>query len=130
MGVLKLRKLPKGAQTEVALAGAHGVTTLEISRAIIERVFPHVLADESLVQSPMGRRYSVSYTLIAYVDANTGRVFQLESKIDLTSASMDLRQDPCVTEQMVISTTMNKRGNLLLSEDLREDQNVIENGFF
>ncbi|KAG3097555.1 hypothetical protein PI124_g15015 [Phytophthora idaei] len=120
----------RSAQTEFnvkIVEGAHGVTTLEISRAIIEGVFPHVLADESLVQSLMGRRYSVSYTLIAYVDANTGRVFQLESKIDLTS---DLMQDPCVTEQMVISTTMNKRGNLLLSEDLREDQNVIENGFF
>ncbi|EGZ12903.1 hypothetical protein PHYSODRAFT_511591 [Phytophthora sojae] len=114
---------------DVQVVRTHGVTTLEISRATIESVFPHILADEVLAQSLMGKRYSFSFTLIAYVDVGTGRVFQLESKIDLTSALMDLLQDPFVTVQMVNSTTMNKRGNLLLREDVREDQNVIEHGF-
>ncbi|KAG7380756.1 vacuolar protein sorting-associated protein 9 [Phytophthora pseudosyringae] len=114
---------------DVHVVATHGVTTLEISRATIESVFPHIVADERLTQSLMGKRYSFSFTLIAYVDAVTGRVFQLESKIDLTSALMDLLQDPFATVQMVKSTTMNKRGNLLLREDVREDQNIIENGF-
>ncbi|KAE9003863.1 hypothetical protein PR001_g17866 [Phytophthora rubi] len=113
----------------VHVVRTHGVTTLEISRATIESVFPHILADEALAQSLVGKSYSFSFTLIAYVNATTGRVFQLESKIDLTSALMDLLQDPFATLQMVTSTTMNKRGNLLLREDVREDQNIIEHGF-
>jgi len=113
----------------VHVVRTHGVTTLEISRATIESVFPHILANEPLAQSLIGKCYSFSYTLIAHVDAATGRVFQIESKIDLTSALMDLLQDPFVTLQMVNSTPMNKRGNLLLRENVKEDQNVIENGF-
>ncbi|GMF28243.1 unnamed protein product [Phytophthora lilii] len=122
-------KLQVEDERKIHVVRTHGVTTLEISRATIESVFPHILADESLAQSLMGKRYSFSFTLIAYVNAVTGRVFQLESKIDLTSALMDLLQDPFVTVQMVNSTTMNKRGNLLLHEDVREDQNIIEHGF-
>ncbi|GMF54847.1 unnamed protein product [Phytophthora fragariaefolia] len=123
-------RLPSGNGEEkgVHVVKTHGVITLEISRATFESVFPHIMADEVLAQSLMGKRYSFSFTLIAYVSASSGRIFQLESKIDLTSALMNLLQDPFAAVQMVNSTTMNMRGNLLLSEDIREDQNVIENG--
>ncbi|KAE8882801.1 hypothetical protein PF005_g14688 [Phytophthora fragariae] len=113
----------------VNVAKTYGTTTLQISRTTIERVFPHILNDEELVQWLIGKTYSFSFTLIAYVDATTGRVFQIESKVDLTSALLDLLQDPFVTIKMVEATKMSKHGNLLLTTDVQEGQNVIENGF-
>ncbi|EGZ12902.1 hypothetical protein PHYSODRAFT_257278 [Phytophthora sojae] len=98
-----------------------------ISRTTIERIFPHILSDEVLVQSLIGKTYSFAFTLIAYVDARDGRIFQTESTVDLTSALLDMLQDPFVTIKMV--DAMTKRGNLLLMDDVLEDQNVIENGF-
>ncbi|KAE9005254.1 hypothetical protein PR003_g17529 [Phytophthora rubi] len=103
--------------------------TLQISRTTIKRVFPHILNDEELVQWLIGKTYSFSFTLIAYVDATTGSVFQIESKVDLTSALLDLLQDPFVTIKMVEATKMSKHGNLLLATDVQEGQNAIENGF-
>ncbi|GMF28240.1 unnamed protein product [Phytophthora lilii] len=106
-----------------------GATTLQISRTTIERIFPHILSDEPLVQSLIGKKYSFSFTLIAYVDERDGRIFQTESTVDLTSALLDMLQDPFMTIKMVDAAAMTKRGNLLLMEDVHEDQNVIENGF-
>lgn len=79
------------------------------------------------MQSLIGKTYSFAFTLIAYVDARDGRIFQTESTVDLTSALLDMLQDPFVTIKMV--DAMTKRGNLLLMDDVLEDQNVIENGF-
>ncbi|KAG6614936.1 ATE1 protein [Phytophthora cinnamomi] len=106
-----------------------GATTLQISRTTIERIFPHILSDEPLVQSLIGKSYSFAFTLIAYVDERDGRIFQTESTVDLTSALLDMLQDPFVTIKMVDAAAMTKRGNLLLMDDVLEDQNVIENGF-
>lgn len=117
------------AQKFVNVVKTYGTTTLQISRTTIEHVYPHILNDEELVQWLIGKTYSFSFTLIAYVDARTGRVFQIESKVDLTSALLDLLQDPFVTMKMVEATKMSKHGNLLLTTEVLEDQNVIENGF-
>ncbi|KAE8958396.1 hypothetical protein PF005_g14684 [Phytophthora fragariae] len=97
-----------------------GATTLQISRTTIERVFPHLLNDEPLVQSLIGRTYSFAFTLIAYVDARDGRIFQTESTVDLTSALLDMLQDPFATVKMLDAAAMTKRGNLLLMDDVLE----------
>jgi hypothetical protein len=116
-------------QRRVNAVKSCGVTTLQISRTTIQRIFPHILSDEPLVQSLIGKTYSFAFTLIAYVDERDGRIFQTESTIDLTSALLDMLQDPFVTIKMVDAAAMTKRGNLLLMDDVHEDQNVIENGF-
>ncbi|RLN91317.1 hypothetical protein BBJ28_00011682 [Nothophytophthora sp. Chile5] len=116
-------------ESEVNVVKAHGVTTLRISRSTIERIFPHILADEQLVQQLVGRTYSFTFTMFAYVNTRDGRVFQLESKIDLTSALLELLQDPFVTMKMINATTMTKGGNLLVRNEVHEDCNGIENGF-
>ncbi|GMF54844.1 unnamed protein product [Phytophthora fragariaefolia] len=113
----------------VSVVKTYGATTLQISRTTIEQVFPHVLNDEELVQRLIGKTYNFSFTLIAYVDASTGRVFQIESKVDLTSALLNLLQDPFITIRMVEATTMSKHGNLLLTTDVHEVGNIIENSF-
>ncbi|KAE9000631.1 hypothetical protein PR002_g18129, partial [Phytophthora rubi] len=116
-------------ERHVSVVKSCGATTLQISRSTIERVFPHLLNDEPLVQSLIGRTYSFAFTLIAYVDARDGRIFQTESTVDLTSALLDMLQDPFATVKMLDAAAMTKRGNLLLMDDVLEDQNVIENGF-
>ncbi|GMF54845.1 unnamed protein product [Phytophthora fragariaefolia] len=116
-------------ERHVSVVKSCGATTLQISPTTIERIFPHILSDETLVQSLIGKTYSFAFTLIAYVDERDGRVFQTESTIDLTSALLDMLQDPFVTIKMVDAAAMTKRGNLLLMDDVLEDQNVIENGF-
>uniref|UniRef100_K3WS18 Uncharacterized protein n=1 Tax=Globisporangium ultimum (strain ATCC 200006 / CBS 805.95 / DAOM BR144) TaxID=431595 RepID=K3WS18_GLOUD len=110
------------------LIKSFGTTTLRISRTTIECVFPHILLDEPLVQWLIGKEYSFSYTMIAHINSE-GRIFQLESCVDLTSALLNLLHDPFVTVKMIEATKMTKGGNLLVQHEVREAQNVIENGF-
>lgn len=105
-----------------------GTTMMRISRRTLECVFPHVLSDESLVQWLIGKEYAFSYTLVMYVDVS-GKVFQLESRIDLTSALLDLLHDPFATIKMIMATAMTRTGSLLLQREVRDVQNTIENGF-
>jgi hypothetical protein len=112
----------------VFVVRSHGVTTMRISRGTFENVFPHVLPDEELVQRLIGREYSFAYTFFAYINAS-GRVFQLESSVDLASALLELLSDPFATVKMVEATTMTKGGNITLPDVVQEAQNPIENGF-
>lgn len=112
----------------VYVVRSRGVTTMRISRGTFEHVFPHVLPDEALVQRLIGREYSFAYTFFAYINAS-GRVFQMESTIDLASALLDLLSDPFATVKMVEASTMTKGGNIAMPDVVQEAQNSIENGF-
>lgn len=112
---------------DVFVVRSVGTTTLRISRATIERIFPHVLEDEPLVQWLIGKEYAFAYTMVVHVNAD-GRIFQLESRVDLTSALLDLLKDPLVTLQMIEAAAMTRAGNLLLQTEVRDAQNTIENG--
>ncbi|KAG7390530.1 hypothetical protein PHYBOEH_006976 [Phytophthora boehmeriae] len=114
----------------VYVVQTYGTTTLQISRTTIEQIFPHILTDEPLVQSLIGKKYSLPFTMFTYVDVNNGCVFQVETKVDLTSALLDLLQDPVATIKMVQETAMTKHGNLLLTDDVQEDQNDVGNCLF
>jgi hypothetical protein len=92
---------------------------MQISRTTFKRVFPHILTDETLVQWLIGKTYSFSFKLSTYADARSSRVFQIESKVDLTSALLDLLQDPFATIFMVESTTMSKHGDLSAADRRR-----------
>ncbi|GMF28239.1 unnamed protein product [Phytophthora lilii] len=81
----------EGVERHVTVVKTHGSTTLQVSRTTIERVFPHILNDEELVQWLIGKKYSFSFNLFAYVDAISGRVFQIESKVDLTWTCCKIR---------------------------------------
>lgn len=114
---------------DVYVIRSFGTTTCRISRKTIECIFPHMLVDEPLVQWLIGKQYAFSYTLVVHVNSE-GRIFQLESKVDLTSALLDLLHDPFVTLKMVDASTMTRGGNLQLhNSGVREAQNTIENGF-
>lgn len=114
---------------DVYMIKSFGTTTCRISRKTIECIFPQVLHDEPLVQWLIGKQYACSYTLVVHVNSE-GRIFQLESKVDLTSALLDLLHDPFVTLKLVEASTMTSSGNLQLhNSGVREAQNTIENGF-
>lgn len=112
----------------VLVVRSRGVTTMRISRETFENVFPHVLQDEELVQRLIGREYSFAYTFFASINAS-GRVFQIESSVELASALLELLSDPFATVKMVEATTMTKGGNIALPDVVQEAQNPIENGF-
>ncbi|KAF1333342.1 hypothetical protein FI667_g2852, partial [Globisporangium splendens] len=120
---------PRGRYSDdLFVIKSFGTTTLRISRTTIECVFPHILPDEPLVQWLIGKEYSFSYTMVVHINSE-GRIFQLESRVDLTSALLNLLHDPFVTVKMIEATTMTKGGSLLVQKEVREAQNVIENGF-
>lgn len=130
LDVLSTETLAGGRYSDdVYVIKSFGTTTCRISRKTIECIFPHVLHDESLVQWLIGKQYAFSYTLVVHVNSE-GRIFQLESKVDLTSALLDLLHDPFVTLKLVEASTMTSAGNLQLhNSGVREAQNTIENGF-
>lgn len=114
---------------DVYVIKSFGTSSYRISRKTIECIFPRVLHDEPLVQWLIGKQYACSYTLVVHVNSE-GRIFQLESKVDLTSALLDLLHDPFVTLKLVEASTMTSGGNLQLhNSGVREAQNTIENGF-
>lgn len=123
-----LRRSHHSGGGDVYVVRSVGTTTLRISRRTLEGIFPHVLSDEPLVQWLIGKEYAFSYTLFVHVNA-AGKVFQLESRVDLTSALLDLLQDPLATVQMIAASNMTRAGNLLLQHEVRDAQNTIENGF-
>ncbi|TYZ60153.1 hypothetical protein PybrP1_000513 [[Pythium] brassicae (nom. inval.)] len=126
--VLPTESLPRSSGGDVYVVRTAGTTTLRISRRTLETVFPHVLSDEPLVQWLIGKEYAFSFTVVVHVNA-AGKVFQLESRVDLTSALLDLLKDPLVTVKMITATNMTRAGNLLLHNEVREAQNTIENAF-
>ncbi|KAG6615008.1 uncharacterized protein IUM83_08718 [Phytophthora cinnamomi] len=50
------------AERYVNVVKTYGTTALQISRTTIERIFPHILNDEDLVQWLIGKTYSFSFT--------------------------------------------------------------------
>jgi hypothetical protein len=104
-----------------------GVTTTRISRDTIVHIFPHILQDETLVQWLLGKEYSFNFTLIMHFNLE-GRIFQVESMIDLTSALLNLLNDPFVTIKMIESSLVTKAGNLKTQTEVQEFQNELEHG--
>ncbi|RLN20259.1 hypothetical protein BBJ28_00006024 [Nothophytophthora sp. Chile5] len=103
-----------------------GTTTLRISRATIEHIFPRILDDEQLVQWLIGKTYSFAFTVFYHISAD-GRIFQMESRVDLTSSLMMLLQDPETALQMLDEATMSSSGNLLVQDEVAEAQNMLAN---
>ncbi|GLE01820.1 hypothetical protein PINS_up010658 [Pythium insidiosum] len=103
-----------------------GTTTCRISRDTLVHFFPHVLQDETLVQTLVGKEYEYGFTMVFHVNPQ-GRVFQFESQIDLATGLLSLLQDPFVTVKMIESSRWTKAGNLRGGE-LREEQVEIRNG--
>ncbi|KAL4162105.1 hypothetical protein PRNP1_002653 [Phytophthora ramorum] len=105
-----------------------GVTTLRISRLTIENIFPHILTDEQLVQHLVGKTYSFSFTVFSHVSAD-GRIFQMESRVDLSSSLMTLLQDRDAAVKMTREAAFMPSGNLSLQEEVREAQNLLANSY-
>jgi hypothetical protein len=105
-----------------------GVTTLRISRLTIENIFPHILADEELLQQLIGKTYSFSFAMFSHVRAD-GRIFQMESRVDLSSSLMTLLQDRDAAAEMIREAAFMSSGNLSLQDEVREAQNLLANSY-
>ncbi|RLN91321.1 hypothetical protein BBJ28_00011677 [Nothophytophthora sp. Chile5] len=103
-----------------------GTTTLRISRATIKHIFPRILDDEQLVQWLIGKTYSFAFTVFYHISAD-GCIFQIESRVDLTSSIMTLLQNPVTTLQMLDEAAMSSSGNLLVQDEVAEAQNTLAN---
>ncbi|GMF28235.1 unnamed protein product [Phytophthora lilii] len=105
-----------------------GVTTLRISRLTIENIFPHILNDEQLIQQLIGKTYSFDFTIFSHVSAD-GRIFQMESRVDLSSTLMTLLQDQNVAIDIIREAAILPSGNLSLQDEVREAQNLLANSY-
>ncbi|KAJ0405487.1 hypothetical protein ATCC90586_000150 [Pythium insidiosum] len=121
------RRASEGADARVTyVIKTTGTTTCRISRDTLVHFFPHILQDETLVQTLVGKEYEYGFTTIFHVN-EAGRVFQFESQIDLATGLLSLLQDPFVTVKMIESSQWTKAGNLR-GTALREEQVEIQNG--
>ncbi|POM60133.1 hypothetical protein PHPALM_31051 [Phytophthora palmivora] len=105
-----------------------GVTTLRISRLTIEHIFPRILTDEQLVQHLIGKTYSFSFTIYWHISAD-GQIFQMESRVDLSSSLMTLLDDRDTVAKMIREAAIMPSGNLALQNDVREAQNILANSY-
>ncbi|KAK1943301.1 hypothetical protein P3T76_004697 [Phytophthora citrophthora] len=112
----------------VYVVKSSGVNTLRISRLTLEQIFPHILTDEELVQYLIGKTYSFQFTVFSHVSAD-GKIFQMESRVDLASSLMALLQDRDTAVKMAREAVMLPSGNLTQLNEVREAQNVIANSY-
>ncbi|KAL3663431.1 hypothetical protein V7S43_011836 [Phytophthora oleae] len=105
-----------------------GVNTLRISRLTLEQIFPHILTDEELVQHLIGKTYSLSFTIFFHVSVD-GKIFQIESRVELASSLMTLLHDRDAAVKMTREAVMLPSGNLKQQDEVQEAQNVIANSY-
>ncbi|EGZ12882.1 hypothetical protein PHYSODRAFT_512302 [Phytophthora sojae] len=136
---LQLFPMEGAAKTYPSLAGrdrdeavyvvkSTGTTTLRISRLTIENIFPHILNDEQLVQHLIGKTYSFNFTIFSHVSAD-GVIFQMESRVDLSSTLMTLVQDRDAATSIIRKAAILPSGNLSLQDEVRDSQNTIANSY-
>ncbi|KAE8996394.1 hypothetical protein PR003_g20080 [Phytophthora rubi] len=105
-----------------------GTTTLRISRLTVENIFPHILNDEQLVQLLIGKTYRFNFTVFSHVRAD-GVIFQMESRVDLSSALMTLLHDREAAASIIRKAAFMPSGNLSLQDEVRESQNTLANSY-
>lgn len=113
---------------DVYVVKSTGHTSYGINMKTIEHIFPSIQADAALVQSLLGKIYSLPFTLIMHI-SSSGRVYQMESFVDTTTGLLDLIQSPMTAVRMLESSVISQGGNLQLNPDVMEGQNELEHCF-
>ncbi|OWY99840.1 hypothetical protein PHMEG_00029087 [Phytophthora megakarya] len=104
-----------------------GMTTVRISRLTIEHIFPCILADEELVQHLIGKTYSFSFTIYFHISTG-GCIFQMESRVDLSSSFFTLLDDHDAAK-MIRESAILPSGNLAVQDEVHEARNVLANSY-
>lgn len=113
---------------DVYVVKSVGYTSYGINMKTIEHIFPSIQSDVTLVQSLLGKIYSLPFTIIMHI-SSSGRIYQMESFVDTTTGLLDLIQSPMTAVKMLESSVISQGGNLQLHPGFQEGQNELEHSF-
>lgn len=113
-------------EDEVYVVKSAGSVLFCINEWTIQKIFPTILHDTALVDSLLGQQYVISFTVVMHINAR-GRIFQMESNVDTTTALLNLVRSPATAVRMLESAAISREGHMCVPSN--GQNNVIEHGF-